>query len=208
MGLVLVRDHDFTHECQAGEKLSGCDHHLIRFKIKTDHQLAEHKSKTSDYRRANLHLARELLTRTTWDPMNSTPVDSVWNGFNDKLLEAREHLFQWRQQCCIKRTALRVVAGHKWSATGVSAETHPLHYIRIYQRPRTGITIHSNKICRWHKGGWECLHDGYDIIQRNLDQITQWSEKWQMLIYTTKCKVIHIVSGNSNHTYHMDGEPL
>ncbi len=47
-----------------------------------------------------------------------------------------------------------------------------------------------------------------EIIQRDLDQITPWSEKWQMSFNTTKCQVTHSGSRNSNHTYYMGGEPL
>ncbi len=33
--LVLVSDSDLARECQVGEKLSGCDHHLVRLTIRT-----------------------------------------------------------------------------------------------------------------------------------------------------------------------------
>ncbi len=69
---VLVSDRDLTRECQVGEIFSGCDHYIIRLKFKTDHELAENKSKIPDYKRANFSLARELLSQTTWEPVNST----------------------------------------------------------------------------------------------------------------------------------------
>ncbi len=50
LDLVLVSDRDLTRECQVGEKLRGCYHHLIRLKIKTDQELAEKMSKIPDYR--------------------------------------------------------------------------------------------------------------------------------------------------------------
>ncbi len=87
LDLVLVSDSNLTRECQVGEKLDGCDHHLIRLKIRTDHELTENTSKIPDYKRANFKLARDLLTQTTLDYTNLTPVEGAWNGFKNKLIE-------------------------------------------------------------------------------------------------------------------------
>ncbi len=57
-------------------------------------------------------------------------------------------------------------------------------------------------------GGKVLLTANCEIIHRDLDLIIQWSEKWKMSFNTTKCKVTHIGSRNSNHTYYMDGELL
>ncbi len=65
LDLILVSDSDLTRECQVGEKLSGCDHHIFRLTIRTVHDLSENKSRIPDYRKANFNLARELLSRTT-----------------------------------------------------------------------------------------------------------------------------------------------
>ncbi len=54
LDLVLTADTDLISECEVGEVLSGCDHHMIRLKIISNHQLAENKSKVPDYRHANL----------------------------------------------------------------------------------------------------------------------------------------------------------
>ncbi len=67
LDLVLMSETDLTRECQVGKKLYGCDHHLIRFKIRTDHELTENTSKIPDSKRAYFNLARELLTQTTWE---------------------------------------------------------------------------------------------------------------------------------------------
>ncbi len=72
---------------KSAKKLDGCDHHLIRPKIRTDHELYENASKIPDYKRANFNLARELQTQTTWDYTNLTPVEGAWNAFKNKLLE-------------------------------------------------------------------------------------------------------------------------
>ncbi len=82
-----MSDSDVTRECQVSEKLSGCDHHLIRLKIGTDHELPENPSKISDYKKANFNFVREPLTKTTWEPVNFTPVNDAWNGFKKKLLQ-------------------------------------------------------------------------------------------------------------------------
>ncbi len=40
LDLVLVTHPDLIRNCEVGEKLSGCDHHLIRFNVKTEYNLA------------------------------------------------------------------------------------------------------------------------------------------------------------------------
>ncbi len=69
LDLVLVSDSNLARECHVGEKLGGCDHNLIRLKIRTGHELTENKSRIPNYRRANFNLACELLSRTTWEPI-------------------------------------------------------------------------------------------------------------------------------------------
>ncbi len=65
----------------------GCDHHLIRVKIRTDHELTKNTPTIPDYKRANFNLVRELLTQATWESTNLTPVEGAWTGFKNKLLE-------------------------------------------------------------------------------------------------------------------------
>ncbi len=66
LDLVLTTDTDLVSECEVGEILSGCDHHMIWLRISTNHQLAENKSKVPDYRHANFDCAREMLPPETW----------------------------------------------------------------------------------------------------------------------------------------------
>ncbi len=82
-----MSDSDLTRDCQISEKLDGYDHHLIRLKIRTNHELRENASKIPDYKRANFNLARLLLTQATWEYTNLTPVEGAWNGFKNELLE-------------------------------------------------------------------------------------------------------------------------
>ncbi len=57
-------------------------------------------------------------------------------------------------------------------------------------------------------GGKVLTRANCEIIQRDLDLITQWSEKWQMSFNTTIYQVMHLRSRNSNHTYYMGGKLL
>ncbi len=61
LDLVLTTDTDLISDCEVGEILSGCDHHMIGFRSRTKHQLTEIKSKVPDNRNANFDFARELL---------------------------------------------------------------------------------------------------------------------------------------------------
>lgn len=58
---LLVSDPDLTRACQVDEKSSGCNHHLIRLKIRTKHELTENRTKIPDLTRANFNIARDLL---------------------------------------------------------------------------------------------------------------------------------------------------
>ncbi len=79
--LLLTTDTDLISDCEVGEILSGCDHHMIRFRIRTKHQLTENKSKVPDYRNANFDLARELLLSEAWEQQNGISLDQEWNAF-------------------------------------------------------------------------------------------------------------------------------
>ncbi len=87
LDLVFVTDPDFVHEGRVGEKLNSCDHHLIRFSTRTDHDLLENVSKIPNLRKANLNLALELLFHSTWEALNLSLVDDAWNSFRNKLQE-------------------------------------------------------------------------------------------------------------------------
>ncbi len=61
LNLVFASDPYLIRDCKVGEKLSGCDDHLIRFSIKTEYTLTGNKNKIPDYRKANFSRARQLL---------------------------------------------------------------------------------------------------------------------------------------------------
>ncbi len=75
--LVLVNNPDFVREGSVGEKLTGCDHHLIRVRIRTEQELLENISMIPDYRKANFNLACELLSQSTWEGLNLALVDAA-----------------------------------------------------------------------------------------------------------------------------------
>ncbi len=45
LDLVSTTDTDLISDCEVGEIVSGCDHYMIRFRIRTKHKLTENKSK-------------------------------------------------------------------------------------------------------------------------------------------------------------------
>jgi len=59
------------------------------------------------------------------------------------------------------------------------------------------------KIFRAIKKESDCVE-----LQRDINNIMEWSNKWQMKFNTTKCKVVHIGTKNPNHQYTMDENPL
>ena len=45
-------------------------------------------------------------------------------------------------------------------------------------------------------------------LQVDINNMTEWSTKWQLLFNTGKCKVLHIGNNNPNHRYKMNGQKL
>ncbi len=66
LDLVFASDPDLIRVCKVGEKLGGCDHHLIRFNIKTEYTLTDNKTKIPDYRKTNFNSARQLPPPVAW----------------------------------------------------------------------------------------------------------------------------------------------
>jgi len=54
------------------------------------------------------------------------------------------------------------------------------------------------------------IRDGMDSIklQKDLDTITEWADKWQMEFNVSKCKVMHLGKSNPRNAYHMRGNRL
>ncbi len=72
---------------KVGEKICSCDHHLIRFNVKTKYMLTDDKTKIPDYKKANFNRARQLISPGTWNHLNFTHVATAWTDFKNKLLE-------------------------------------------------------------------------------------------------------------------------
>ncbi len=68
-----------------GEKLDGCDHHSIRFSIKTYFAFIENN--VPDFKKTNFNQARQLLPPAAWEHLNLASVDTAWADFKSKLLE-------------------------------------------------------------------------------------------------------------------------
>jgi ribonuclease P/MRP protein subunit RPP40 len=49
---------------------------------------------------------------------------------------------------------------------------------------------------------------GRDLLQRDLQRLVEWTSKWQMQFNISKCKVMHLGSGNGNYRYFMDSREL
>jgi len=47
-----------------------------------------------------------------------------------------------------------------------------------------------------------------NILQEDLDELTEWTKKWQMSFNTKKCKVMHAGRTNPRFTYTMEGQTL
>ena len=45
-------------------------------------------------------------------------------------------------------------------------------------------------------------------LQKDLDNLYQWSQKWQLPFNTSKCKVLHLGHNNPCHQYKMNGQKL
>ncbi len=94
-------------------------------------------------------------------------------------------------------------ANFKGSVLGPILFTLYINDLELGLKPSLSKFVNDTKV------EWKALTTAdCEIIQKDLNQFTQWSEKWQMSFTTTKCKVMHIDSRNSNHTHHMGGKQL
>ncbi len=93
LDLVLTSDPDLISDCKVGEKLDGCDYHLIRFNIKMNFALTENNAKIPDYKKANFSLVRQLLPSAVWDQINLANVETTWINLKSKLLELERQQF-------------------------------------------------------------------------------------------------------------------
>lgn len=111
-----------------------------------------------------------------------------------------------------QRASIRVAPGHKWSITGTTFVTRTnglILFILYIAHPESIMNITPSKFTDETKVAGKALRTANrDIIQRNLDRIIQWPEKWQMFFNIKKCNVIYIRPRNTNHICCTTGEPL
>ncbi len=75
--LVLLSESDLGRECQVGEKLSGCDHHLICLTIRTVQELIENKYK--NFRLQDSQLQSRLRAAVQHN-LGTSELHSYWRG--------------------------------------------------------------------------------------------------------------------------------
>ena len=57
-------------------------------------------------------------------------------------------------------------------------------------------------------GGIVDSEEGYLRLQRDLDQLGQWADEWQMEFNLDKCEVMHFGRLNQGRTYSVNGRAL
>ena len=50
--------------------------------------------------------------------------------------------------------------------------------------------------------------EDHDVMQQDLDNLVEWSNKWQLGFNETKCKSLHLGSSNQILNYHMNSQIL
>jgi ribonuclease P/MRP protein subunit RPP40 len=90
LDLVLTSDPDTISKCEVGEKLVGCDHNLVRFKVTTKCNLVDNKVRVPNYRMANFDRARELLPATEWERLSRDDIEGAWTNFKNKLIDVEK----------------------------------------------------------------------------------------------------------------------
>jgi hypothetical protein len=50
--------------------------------------------------------------------------------------------------------------------------------------------------------------EDHDVLQQDLDNLVEWSNKWQLGFNETKCKSLHLGSSNQRLNYHMNSQIL
>ncbi len=145
--LVLVTDPDLIRKREVGEKLSGCDHHLIRFNLKTEYNLIDNMSAVPDYKKSNFNRERELQPQTVWERPVNSPTDYEWGSFRNKILEVE------RMTVPMKLKRANGVTQPPWITTEVkrAISLKKRHYT-LMKREATAVTLEqyhrSLRICR------------------------------------------------------------
>ena len=51
-------------------------------------------------------------------------------------------------------------------------------------------------------------HNGHEALQRDLNAVRDWADRWKMEFNVDKCKIMHLGTTNPRHTYTMGGNDL
>ena len=162
-----------------------------------------------------------------WD--NNTPSDVIYLDFQkafDKVPHERllsklkavglgDNLIAWIRDWLTGRKQRVLLNGQdsEWlpvtSGVPKGAVLGLILFILYINDLGTGLSTFISKFADDTKVGGKALTTAdCEIIQKDLDSITQWSEKWQMPFNHDKCKVMHIGSSNSEYAYNMLGKPF
>ena len=52
------------------------------------------------------------------------------------------------------------------------------------------------------------ITEDHDVLQQDLDNLVEWSNKWQLGFNETKCKSLYLGSSNQRLSYHMNSQIL
>ena len=52
------------------------------------------------------------------------------------------------------------------------------------------------------------LEGAHELLQKDLQELHNWADKWKMSFNVNKCKIMHLGYGNAKHEYNLDGTVL
>ena len=52
------------------------------------------------------------------------------------------------------------------------------------------------------------LEGSHELLQKDLDELQGWADKWKMAFNVNKCKIMHLGYDNGKHEYNLNGETL
>ena len=113
-----------------------------------------------------------------------------------------------KTESCDKWGSLRLASGFERRTSGLCFGTIALLDIYINDIDR-GIAMKISKFADDTKIGGKAPTIGdCRVIQRDLDNLSSWSDKWLLKFNKDKCKVMHVGFNNIKHDYKLQGENL
>jgi len=130
------------------------------------------------------------------------------HGIGGKILRILGNWLQGRKQ------RVCVLGKFSESIEVLSGEPHgsilgPLLFLIFMNDLESGVVSHILKFADDFKIFGKVVEvTDVNQLEKDLDVIVDWTEKWQMKMNTDKCKVMHIGGNNANHEYSMLGHKL